>query len=186
VVNNVDPDGRCFGFLGGIDTAFCGYAIAAIIGAGIGLGVGSELVNQGFYLGSQHNDLRWDDTDDLLRAVASGAIAGIGTSMVFAAGAYYTGATVITAGAFWAYNQWDSGGANSYNLLGILTGFDFIQADWQNFLEAETSNQRLRSFGFAGFNFSLSAFGTQGLLKSFSGIPRSTIQAMKGSNYGGH
>lgn len=153
MVNYTDPSGEC--------VILCTLG-AILVRAGIGLGVGSELVfNQdrcfsGYFNGDNRglpsvgefasNFIR------VLGAGATGAFAGISATLALSTAYSYPIATLLYAGGYHAYNQGDSGGSNSFNIIGVLSGYDFIQSGFNTLQNNSNFVSKLGGFGNIALN----------------------------------
>jgi hypothetical protein len=143
-INFVDPNGEFFWF---------GIAAAVIIGGGIGLGVGSELVfNQDICFNGCNNTLRNVDPWGVLKGGATGAFAGIRATLALASAYAYPIATGIYGGGYFLYDKAFNEGADDFNLPGILLGYDFIQSGVNTLINDPNPVSKLGGFGNIALN----------------------------------
>ena len=149
--NFTDPSGEC--------VLLC-LAAAVLIGGGIGLGIGSELVfNQDRCYNGCERTLtdQWSAGEalDVFEAGATGAFAGASATLALSTAYSYPIATLLYAGGYHAYNKADTGGANSFNLLGVLSGYDFVQSGFDTLRNDPNPVSKLGGFGNVALNIGL-------------------------------
>ena len=150
-VNFTDPSG---------EIAWFGVLAAVLIGGCTGLGIGSELVfNQDRCYNGCGRTLtdQWSAGEvlDVFEAGATGAFAGASAALALSTAYSYPIATLLYAGGYHAYNQADTGGANSFNLLGVLSGYDFIQSGFDTLRNDPNPVSKLGGFGNVALNIGL-------------------------------